>query len=304
MTALDAIRASLGPTPLKEGHAKESSEEGNEHSLQTPTASSKKPVVLADGTYASQSAAEDEHEGKKASQTLQRMLPVISFNGVKCPAFSGGTYGKGEFAMKLRDMLLSGDFFLAAVVATKMTKLLLKLNSLHQESKEALNRRIAEAMLYMAGMLRMGQSGECTRPIDNDSAERIRMCISLLADPKEELQEALLEDTRGAFSRMLEERAAERKEREDEKHSTAQPDDIIDLHHLKTAQGMSQVELEEEVATDMERAAGSQAKDDKSVQRTVQLTGFSDPVYAEAIMTVHQYDIVLDVTIMNRTQVP
>ena len=30
--------------------------------------------------------------------------------------------------------------------------------------------------------------------------------------------------------------------------------------------------------------------------------GFSDPVYAEAYVTVHQYDIVLDVTIINRTQ--
>lgn len=29
--------------------------------------------------------------------------------------------------------------------------------------------------------------------------------------------------------------------------------------------------------------------------------GFSDPVYAEAYVTVHQYDIVLDVTVMNRT---
>ena len=31
------------------------------------------------------------------------------------------------------------------------------------------------------------------------------------------------------------------------------------------------------------------------------LAGFSDPVYAEAYVTVHQYDIVLDVTVINRT---
>ena len=29
--------------------------------------------------------------------------------------------------------------------------------------------------------------------------------------------------------------------------------------------------------------------------------GFSDPVYAEAYVTVHQYDIVLDVSVINRT---
>jgi hypothetical protein len=32
----------------------------------------------------------------------------------------------------------------------------------------------------------------------------------------------------------------------------------------------------------------------------LQLTGFSDPVYAEAYVTVHQYDIVMDVTVLNR----
>ncbi len=29
--------------------------------------------------------------------------------------------------------------------------------------------------------------------------------------------------------------------------------------------------------------------------------GFSDPVYAEAFVTVHQYDIVMDVTVVNRS---
>merc|ERR1712224_995674 len=37
------------------------------------------------------------------------------------------------------------------------------------------------------------------------------------------------------------------------------------------------------------------------LDRMVQLTGFSDPVYAEAYVTTHQYDIVLDVTVANRT---
>jgi coatomer subunit beta len=40
---------------------------------------------------------------------------------------------------------------------------------------------------------------------------------------------------------------------------------------------------------------------DRNLNRVLQLTGFSDPVYAEAYVTVHQYDIVLDVTVVNRT---
>lgn len=58
---------------------------------------------------------------------------------------------------------------------------------------------------------------------------------------------------------------------------------------------------------DLDRAAGhgETAKNDAKhkLDRMLQLTGLSDPVYAEAFVTVHQYDIVLDVTVrhQNRT---
>ena len=35
--------------------------------------------------------------------------------------------------------------------------------------------------------------------------------------------------------------------------------------------------------------------------QVTQLTGFSDPVYAEAYININQYDIVLDVLIVNQT---
>lgn len=37
------------------------------------------------------------------------------------------------------------------------------------------------------------------------------------------------------------------------------------------------------------------------LQRVVQLSGFSDPVYAEAYVDVHQFDILLDVLVVNQT---
>ena len=37
------------------------------------------------------------------------------------------------------------------------------------------------------------------------------------------------------------------------------------------------------------------------LSKVIQLTGFSDPVYAEAYVNVNQYDIVLDVLIVNQT---
>ena len=68
---------------------------------------------------------------------------------------------------------------------------------------------------------------------------------------------------------------------------------------------MSQLELEDEVQDDLKRATEEFTKDGddaNKLNRILQLTGFSDPVYAEAYVTVHHYDIVLDVTVINRTK--
>jgi coatomer subunit beta len=70
---------------------------------------------------------------------------------------------------------------------------------------------------------------------------------------------------------------------------------------------MSQLEIEDAVATDLARATGfmdSSKKDGKSLDRVMQLSGFSDAVYAETYVTVHQYDITLDVSMTNRTDEP
>jgi coatomer subunit beta len=41
---------------------------------------------------------------------------------------------------------------------------------------------------------------------------------------------------------------------------------------------------------------------EQNLHRITQLTGFSDPVYAEADIIVNQYDILLDITIINQTR--
>ena len=74
---------------------------------------------------------------------------------------------------------------------------------------------------------------------------------------------------------------------------------------IRFFQGMSQLELEDQVQDDLKRATGEFTKDENDgnkLNRILQLTGFSDPVYAEAYVTVHHYDIALEVTVINRTK--
>jgi coatomer subunit beta len=55
-------------------------------------------------------------------------------------------------------------------------------------------------------------------------------------------------------------------------------------------------------ADDISRAVGIDGEQSGAkLKHVYQLTGYSDPVYAEASVTVHDYDIMLDMLIINRT---
>ena len=116
---------SLGPAPLVDGP---DGEEEGEDITETTT----RPAVLADGTYATQAAY--------STSAAISQVP------------------------NLREMLLKGDSFLSAVIASTLTKLALRVlgsSSVPQAQKNATQ---AECMLYIVSMLRLG--------IERQSADR------------------------------------------------------------------------------------------------------------------------------------
>lgn len=59
-------------------------------------------------------------------------------------------------------------------------------------------------------------------------------------------------------------------------HAHAQPDELIDFHHLKARRGMSQLEIEDQVQTDLQRATGvteTGPENMSRLNRVLQLTG-------------------------------
>ncbi|XWS26104.1 hypothetical protein CRYUN_Cryun26dG0002000 [Craigia yunnanensis] len=283
-SGMATIKQCLGELPFysvsEEGEATDASKKTLQ--ANSITVSSKRPAILADGTYATQSAA---------SET----------------AFSPPTIVQGSLASgNIRSLLLSGDFFLGAVVACTLTKLVLRLEEV-QPSKVEVNKATMQGLLIMVSMLQLGQSPVLPHPIDNDSYDRIVLCMRLLCNTGDEIRRIWLQSCRQSFVKMLSEKQLQETEELKAKAqvSHAQPDDLIDFYHLKSRKGMSQLELEDEVQDDLKRATGEfvkDADDANKLNRILQLTGFSDPVYAEAYVTVHHYDIVLDVTIINRTK--
>lgn len=287
--AWKGIRASLGEIPILASEQRlldnMHSEEENKEQEQTnghpkPAATSRK--VNADGTYAtetaltSQSAAAAKLEAVKASQ--------------KPP---------------LRQLILDGDYYLASVLASTLTKLVMRYSEVGSAESRT-NALKAEAMLIMISVIRVGQSQFVKAPIDEDSVDRIMSCVRSLAEFKQhkKLETVYLEDTRKAFRAMVqvEEKKREAKAAHEKAKSAIQVDDVVSIRQLSkknTGGGEDTVEL------DLERAAGgdSGAGEDLSgkLSRVVQLTGFSDPVYAEAYVKVHQFDIILDVLLVNQT---
>lgn len=284
-SGIATIKQCLGELPFytvtEEGEVQDGSKKAQQ--VSSTMVSSRRPAVLADGTYATQSA------------TLETAMSPPTL-----------VHGSLSSLGNLRSLILSGDFFLGAVVACTLTKLVLRLEEV-QPSKVEVNRASIQALLIMVSMIQLGESSVLPQPIDYDSRDRIVLCIRLLCNTGDEIRKIWLESCRQSFVKML----ADKKHRETEEIkakaqiSNVQPDDLIDFYHLKSRKGMSQLELEDEVQDDLKRATGEFTKDGddaNKLNRILQLTGFSDPVYAEAYVTVHHYDIVLDVTVINRTK--
>ncbi|KAJ4300158.1 coatomer subunit beta [Collariella sp. IMI 366227] len=288
--AWKGIRASLGEIPILASEQRlldnmDNEEENKEqdqvngHSKSTPAGSRK---VLADGTYATETALTSQ------SAAAARLEAV-----------------KASSKPPLRQLILDGDYYLATVLSATLTKLVMRHSEISSEDART-NALRAEAMLIMISIIRVGQSQFVKAPIDEDSVDRIMSCVRSLAEFKQhkELETVYLEDTRKAFRAMVqvEEKKREAKEAFEKAKTAVQVDDVVAIRQLSkknAVDGADAIEL------DLERAAGgdTSAAEDLSgkLSRVVQLTGFSDPVYAEAYVKVHQFDIILDVLLVNQT---
>lgn len=284
------IRASLGEIPIlaSEQRLLDEANEGREHKEEEhinghdkPAAATGSRRVLADGTYATESALTTN------SGVLAKLEAV-----------------KAAQKPPLRQLILDGDYYLSTVLSSTLTKLVMRHSEISDDVART-NALRAEAMLIMISIIRVGQSQFVKAPIDEDSVDRIMSCVRSLAEfgQKKELEQVFLEDTRKAFKAMVhvEEKKRAAKEALEKSRTAVQVDDVVQIRQLAKKNASDGAD---EIGMDLEKATGGDsAMEDLSskLSRVVQLTGFSDPVYAEAYVKVHQFDIVLDVLLVNQT---
>lgn len=301
LEAFRQIRKVVGEVPILAAEERlleqaESADGENESRRQKDEAASKVVSrVRADGTYATETAFSSE---ANASAHLEAV--------------------KMASKPPLRSLILLGDFYTATVLASTLTKIVLRFSELSSELEKK-NAMRAEAMLIMTSVVRVGQSKFAQAPIDEDSVERIMTCVQTLATSATEENatgkdegafDVFLNDTKQAYAKMIsaEERKAAEQAQRASRLIKVQPDDLISFRQLskKTATAAPGVDMAtDDYEADLTKATGTSihSKDDfiSKLQRVVQLTGFSDAVYAEAYVNVHQFDILLDVLVVNQS---
>ena len=271
LSTFDDIVKEVGPTPFVVHEETKTSDGGTE----APKIVTKN-VVLADGTYATQS-----------SYTSAKPVEATD----KTP--------------KLRKMIVhQGDIFVAETLAASLTKILLLNPNLDKQ-------RVAQTILILCAITKLAESGSsptlAQRSSLSDCQERCTMCCRILLDPKtrELLEPILLNDGKTQLSKYLKKLAeAQPKKRKTDDVPTTQADDMIHFRQLKsmTVSAGDVVDLDD--GADLARATGynkSNSLWDQESSHCYPLSGFADPVYAEALVTVHDYDIVLEILVINRT---
>lgn len=276
---MSRIRAALGELPLVEA---ENKRQAGEKPAEDANAQENSPaqLVTSDGTYATQSAFSATSARKKEE---------------KRPA--------------LVQYMMEGDFFIGASLATTLAKLALRYKGLETDVQKS-NRMQTEAMLVMSSVLQLGRSGLPTKAMTHDDAERLSLCLRSLACPTPLVQQVFTEGCRDALGRMLAAKVEEDSQNQKAKEkpgSVVQVDDAIQFLQLSRGSdltgGAGDVFEQSLSAAVVGRPGGvGDAPAPSALSKVTQLTGFADPVYAEALVHVNQYDIVLDVLIVNQTE--
>jgi len=279
-TLMSEIRQSLGELPIVDDEMKKATGEEvlEDESVSAASVGTVQKLVTADGTYATQSAFSSASDG--AVKNVERP--------------------------PLRKYLIEGDFFIGAALGGTLTKLALRYCSLVQEERKQ-NRFTAECMLVITSIMHLGVSGLPEKRITKDDMDRLNLCLKVLSDKSSMLIQVFSEECREALGEMLEAQIQVEMSggKGDKKTVSVQPDTPINFLQLSKFDSLmgagDMLDISLSAALGTGRASSMDFATSK-LNKVTQLTGFSDPVYAEAYVNVNQYDIVLDVLIVNQTR--
>lgn len=248
------------------------------------SSASKVPRVNADGTYVTQTA-----EGIKDEERF-----------LKATDSSSEDEGKTSLVRLIRSK--KKHFYLYIILSMALTKMVLRLEKLG-DGEEIIRKKSAEVLLIICALVRVGGKDE----IDPDTMEKLHICVNLLMNRAKftGVRKSIEEGGRVSYGSMLiEEKRSELAvgaEKVQNIQRSNQPDSMISISQL-LSKNFDAFAAEDDYAelnkiTDLDNIFVVQKT---KLGNVVQLTGCGDPVYAEATITSNEFDIILDILIVNQ----
>jgi len=293
---VDSIIASLKPLPMlptDDSEKKEKKEKDEEKKKAAPPKVRTETVVLADGTYGTKTVYEstEEEVGEKDAK--------------KTP---------------LRNLLVGGDQLLMASLGASLTRLALRAKSLSTETKN-------EAMFVIANLYKLAAS-KAADGCKADGMVRLSQCLRALVagfggpGVLEGGHAAAAKLAQGEFcgghgrkqlAKVLELAAVNSEwtlgsaANDDAEERKVGPDECVIFRQLRERKtgGFADVIDEDDFSAASGLALGQAAADGalfaERLAKAKQMTGLADPVYVEAFLQVHSFDLVLELLVVNRT---
>ncbi|CAL8095379.1 unnamed protein product [Calicophoron daubneyi] len=313
-TCVTLIRQVIGDLPLVDEELRRQAKETGEASTEGTSA-----LLSADGGIGLSSAQRVTADGIYVTQTALTLSSTKS---------SGGS--KAVKRPVLQAALFEAQYMPAVVLSVSLVKLFYRyVNALLENMKKStdaesakkmetrVNSFAAECMLIIASMLHLATSGLLPHQVNHDHLDRMWICLKVLADRRPEILKAFDETSRECLSELVEYQENDRKsaaksrnkslEQRQKQEAEMNRADAPIKFSLLTGQSdlgdsVDRFDLTLSQALGAAVKSGGDAYATSKLSKVRQLTGFSDPVYAEAYVNVNQFDIVLDVLIVNQTR--
>ncbi|CUG86806.1 coatamer beta subunit, putative [Bodo saltans] len=202
----------------------------------------------------------------------------------------------------VRSQIVAGDFFLAAAFANTLAKLVVQLFKL-PISPSVRHSVQSDAIALMQEIIRFGTSKSSPTPLDDDAHERLRLAITVAQNPHNDFLVSIVDDSYEAYS-SVHAVSSEEESKETHVQQLTRADQPITFTQLN--RGRNAVLEFEATADEVGVAVANESieKDENflgKLQRALPLSGFNDPVYVEATVTVHQFDILIEWLLVNQT---
>ncbi|KAJ5072027.1 coatomer subunit beta [Anaeramoeba ignava] len=220
---------------------------------------------------------------------------------------------------KITNFIMEGNSYLLSTISSSITKMTLKLIKIQGESNKTTKDFVVDSMLLLVFLLKIGKSNLVKHQIDPDSEQKIFLNIKILGDPKNEITKILLEDCRNSLSKMIKAQQEGDGDHLNDAMSEkfnieSQPDDLIVFNIFQKNRISEKLHFENQDQSlksvldfqNDEKPEGSDISDvllkEGKFNKVFPLTGFSDPIFVEAILNINLYDLMIDFYIKNLTE--